>query len=177
MIWERVRRKSGCALSCYILRGTLLKGCLGNIRVKFWVFLMMMMMLPALLFPTLAHLTHARTPPPHLAQPTGSTGAAVRDSGGWPWPRGTQRCASPSWDRTACHLFFSLSLSHSLSLTLILCMCVSLSLPPLLLSPTNLPSLGRLEPTSGSKRSEEEKLEKTGAVWQESGKQGGGCLE
>lgn len=53
-------------------------------------------------------------------------------------------------DRTACHLFFL-----SLSLTLIL--CVSLSLPPLLLSPTNLTSLGRLEPTSRSKRSEEEK--------------------
>lgn len=78
--------------------------------------------------------------PPQPPSCTPCTGTPMYDSGGWPWPRGTQPLrfafagqvphAPPFQTRLASRLFYSLSLPPSL--------CVSLSLPPPLplISPT-----------------------------------------
>lgn len=94
----------------------------------------------------------ARTFPPAPRSRAPFTGTLMCDSGGWPWPRGTQplrfaiarqvpHAPFPPPTRLA---FFPLSFCNSVIL--------SLSLP------TTLPyySLGRLGPTRGSKRKKEE---------------------
>lgn len=145
MMWKPIRLKPVCAWKPVAFKlKSLLWGCPGNIHVEFWVLLMMLMMgVPS---PACSHPCSSNTP--HAHTPARTAHAQYGDGGGWPGPRGTQRCTSPRTGQPVIFFF-------SLSLTLIL--CVSLSLPPLLLSPTNLTSLGRLEPTSRSKRSEEEK--------------------